>query len=463
MRESVNTFGRTSSKAIAMIWGSWLALVLLLALINPLASEMHGVIGEVAVVVHMAVTLLVISQLFAKRIALILALSLVLRTALVFWDLNFRDVFLLTNSGADTEMFYYWAVEVGEDLGLLSADIRGGAFSKMFGLLFYLTGPIRVFAQYTNALFGLTSVILIHQMLIQLPLRDRSAQRALALAAFLPNALVLTAIFLRESVIALLVTISVVNFVRWYQSGSFRHIVVAIGSVLSASIFHAGVIAVGVGMIFVFLAYQPGKGRFGPGWKTVPYLILFAAVVFLVATRYPDLFLGKFEQVESGEDVIDIANFRGGGSKYLTDVEVQSYGDLVRYGPLRSLYFLAAPLPWDFRGLTDVFAFLFDSVFYLGSVIAFLLQFHRLAASERALGVGVLVVILVSVTVFGAGVSNSGTALRHRFKLLALFLTLAALATTRSRSELSMVRRSNRSNERLLETAGVPNHGTQIV
>lgn len=461
MRESVNTTGRTSSKALAMIWGSWLALVLLLALTNPLASEIRDVLGEVAVVVHMMVTLLVISQLFEKRIALILALSLVLRTALVFWDLNFRDVVLLTNSGADTEMFYYWAVEVGEDLGLLSADIRGGAFSKMYGLLFYLIGPIRVFAQYTNALFGLTSVLLIHQVLSQLPLSDRRAQRALALVALLPNTLVLTAIFLRESVIALLVTIAVVSFLRWYQSGSLRHIVVAIASVLTASIFHAGVIAVGVGMVFVFLAYQPGKGRFGPGWKTVPYLMLFAAIVFLVATRYPDLFLGKFEQVKSGEDVIDIANFRGGGSKYLTNIEVESYGDLVRYGPLRSLYFLASPLPWDFRGLSDVFAFLFDSVFYVSAVIIFILQYRKLAASERALGFGVLVVILVSVTVFGAGVSNSGTALRHRFKLLALFLTLAALAMTKSRSEPPMVHQSTLSDERIRETADALKHGTE--
>lgn len=427
--------GRAAPRAIALVWSSWLALVLLLALINPLAPRMQSTIGDVAVIIHMVVTLIVISQLFKNRIAIILALSLVLRTALVFWDLNFRDVFLLTNSGADTEMFYYWAVEVAEDPSLLSADIRGGAFSKLFGLLFFLIGPVRVFGQYTNALFGFTAVLIIHQVLCHLQLSDRGFQRALALAALLPNALVLSAIFLRESVIALLVTVSVYSFVRWYQTGSFRHIAVAVASILTASVFHAGVIAVGVGMVLAFLAYQPMKGRFGPGWKTIPYLLVFAAIVYLVVTRYPDLFLGKFEQVESGEDVIDVANYRGGGSKYLTGIEVENYGDLLRYGPLRTLYFLASPLPWDFRGLADVFAFLFDSLFYLGSVVAFIVQYRRLDPSEKVLGIGILAVILVSVTVFGAGVSNSGTALRHRFKLLALFLTLAALALTKLRSE----------------------------
>lgn len=453
--------GRAAPKAIALIWSSWLALVLLLALIHPLAPGMPSTIGEIAVISHLVVTLIVISLIFKNRIAVVLALSLVLRTALVFWDLNFRDVFLLTNSGADTEMFYYWAVEVAEDPNLLSADIRGGAFSKLFGLLFFLIGPVRVFGQYTNALFGFTAVLVIHQVLCHLPLSDRGLRRALVLAALLPNALVLSAIFLRESVIALLVTVSVFGFVRWYQTGSFRDIVVAVASILTASVFHSGVIAVGAGMVLVFLAYQPGKDHFGPGWKTIPYLFVFAAIVYLVATRYPDLFLGKFERVESGEDVIGVANSRGGASEYLTGIEVENYGDLLRYGPLRTLYFLASPLPWDFRGLADVFAFLFDSLFYLGSVVAFLVQYRRLDASQKVLGIGILVVILVSVAVFGAGVSNSGTALRHRFKLLALFITLAALAMTKFRSESSMIHQSTPTDERLLETAGTPKQGSE--
>lgn len=430
--------------ALAMIWASWLIACLLLGLLNSPARPPE-VAAEVLVLLHTGTAVLLLGRHFERRMAIVLGLSLILRTGLVFWDLNFSHLFELPNSGADTEGYYTWAVNVAQNPTLIFDEIPyGKGFSKLFGLLFWFIGPLRVFGQYTNALFGFSILLLLASILKDLPLTEEQRNRILTLSAFLPNSLVLSAIFLRETVVAFLIAVSVFLFVRWFNQGPALSILFAAVAVLAASSFHAGVIAVGVGYMFVALFYQRDTGRFGFGFSSFLYLVFFAAIVYLVLAEYPDLFLGKFEALETADDVLTATNRRGGDSQYLTGLTVDSYADLVRFGPLRALYFLASPLPWDFRGLMDIVTFLTDSVFYVGVPLLVLVRLRRLAPRTRGLAIGLLVVLFVSSLVFGAGVSNAGTATRHRFKLISLVMVLLAIAAAAGR--------------RSVEKRGTPGH-----
>lgn len=429
--------------ALALIWGGWLAIVLLLSLLNS-PGRPPEVAAEVLVLLHTGATVLLLARYLDRRTAVVLGLSLILRTGLVFWDLNFSHFFALPNSGADSEMYYRLAVEVANDPTLIFEDIRGGVFSKVFGLLFWLVGPLRVFGQYTNALLGLSILLLLEGILKCLQLSDIQRFRVLAVSALLPNTLVMSSIFLRETMVAFLVAISVYFFVRWFNQGSPLNMILAAAAVLAASSLHAGVIGVGVGYMLVALFYQRDTGRFGFGFSSFLYLAFFAAIVYLVLAEYPDLFLGKFEALETADDVLTATNRRGGDSQYLTGLTVDSYADLIRFGPLRALYFLASPMPWDFRGLLDVITFLTDSVFFVGVPLLVLVRLRRLGPRTRALAIGLLVVLLVASLVFGAGVSNAGTATRHRFKLISLVMVLLAIAVAAGR--------------RSVEKRGTPGH-----
>lgn len=416
--------------AISVIWGSWLAAVLVLALLNP-AIPSSGVLGDLTVLAHVGVALLVISIAYPPRIATLLAISLAARTALVFWDLYFSHVARIIHSGADSEGFYSTALRVSQDLNLLSEDVYGEIFTKMFGLLFHVIGPSRIFAQYTNALLGLTLALLVYSILRELKMRERATFWVMALAALLPNSLMLSAVFLRESVMAALIAASLLYFVRWFNRGVPLRIVLALLLVIVASAFHAGVIAVGVGYMFIALFYRRKKQRFRFGAQSLPYLLLFAAILAVTVVQYPDVFLGKFEQFESETEVVRAANYRRGGSTYLTDLVVEDYGDLIGYGPLRALYFITSPMPWDFRGLFDVLTFIFDSLFYLGVPVLAVRNLRNIH-DRKSLLLALMVIIVLAALVFGAGVSNAGTALRHRYKLISIFLILAAVTIDRS-------------------------------
>lgn len=431
-----------TSRALAGIWGSWLFLVLVLSLLRGSSFGSTQVNSEFAVLVHTTTAAILLITLCQRPIALLLGASLSLRTALVFWDTYFRNAFVLPGSGADSEMFYFWALRVAEEPSLIYAELPGDIYSKMYGLLFHLMGPERLFAQYTNALMGLTLVIVVYRILQELGVDESGRFRTLALAAFFPNALILSSLFLRESIIALLVAVSILYFQRWMLLGGLPRLLTSIALVLGASLFHSGVAPILLAYMIVAVLYRREAGTYGFTLQSIPYLAIFMGVVALLAIQYPDLFLGKFRTFETEADLLVILNRREGGSTYLTDMPVNTVNDLVTLGPVRAAFFLASPVPWNWRNITDILTFLLDSLFYM-TVLGATLRNARRLGEFRSVGFALLAVVIISTFVFGLGVSNAGTALRHRYKLFAVFLVLAGvvLNVARARGRQQLVRR----------------------
>jgi hypothetical protein len=138
-----------------------------------------------------------------------------------------------------------------------------------------------------------------------------------------------------------------------------------------------------------------------------------------------DLILVKMKRLENIKDIYSAANMRLGESAYLVHLEINSPLDLAIFGPIKSIYFLASPLPMNWRGFMDVFAFFSDSLMYLGVIIYYLMNRSKFE-DKRALILSLIVSIIGAVFIFGIGVSNTGTAVRHRQKLIPLFIVLLA-------------------------------------
>ncbi|MEA4830697.1 MAG: hypothetical protein VB121_12045, partial [Enterococcus thailandicus] len=124
-------------------------------------------IGLFLVIIHLIISGIIILNLEIKFNFIIL-FAFLIRIVFMLWDLYARNIFILPNSEGDTQFYYDWAVRVGEDLTYLTQGIRGGLYSKIIGILFYFTGPMRILAQYINVLFGLMVVIVVNNILSQL-------------------------------------------------------------------------------------------------------------------------------------------------------------------------------------------------------------------------------------------------------------------------------------------------------
>lgn len=116
-------------------------------------------------------------------------------------------------------------------------------------------------------------------------------------------------------------------------------------------------------------------------------------------------------------------------SAYLTWLKVDDPILGVIFSPLRMFYFLFSPIPFDWRGISDVIAFTMDS-----SVYAYLcwkiFQYRKNENGKMnvALRRYLIIGILAMTFVFAFGTKNAGTAMRHRAKYATLFVVTYAVS-----------------------------------
>ena len=90
--------------------------------------------------------------------------------------------------------------------------------------------------------------------------------------------------------------------------------------------------------------------------------------------------------------------------------------------PIRSIYFLFSPFPWDVKKISHLVG-LFDSLLYI--TLAFLIFLNLKAILKDPTLKIILLILICYFIIFGVGVSNFGTGIRHRSKFLIELILLA--------------------------------------
>ena len=252
-------------------------------------------------------------------------------------------------------------------------------------------------------------------------------KKVLLIAVLFPNSIIMSSIFLRESFPTFFIAISILCFVKWMNDYKQINFIGAIIFLLIASIFHSAVIGISMGYIFSYLLYDYKTNRFKFSIKTIFLFALVILVVFTLYFKFNDLIFSKFKGVEGIDDILEKASRPGqGGSGYLKEITLTNPIQIFIYGPIRSLYFIGSPVPFDWRGLSDVLTFITDSLLYLGTIFLFIKN-YRYIKRNKPLIISLFVMILGVTFIFGIGVGNAGTAMRHRQKLIVPFLSLLSL------------------------------------
>jgi hypothetical protein len=370
----------------------------------------------------------------------ILVGTLGLRLAVLYFDL-YTGV-PIYSSGADTEAFYAYALMFGNDPSLvLNDDLWGEIYPRCLGLLFWLIGPSRVFAQYTNVLLGLSALICVGRAMEYLSIGPSVQNRVTAVIAFLPVPIVLSAILLREAIVVFCVSLSVLALSRWMVQDKAMHVGMAFLALAIAAMFHSGSLGVMAGIVAAVILYNRELGRFTVSVKRIFRLAPVLGGLGLVLVKFPDLFVKKFGGIEGIDDVYAVAEVSRGGSAYLSGVTVESFGDLIVIAPLKAFYLVFSPMPMDWRGVSDVVMFLVDSVFFIATAVA-IVKLRTLSRGRmKAAAVAAALAIVGAALVFGLGTGAAGTAVRHRDKLVPLCaVCLASWAQNRQDQRMFSVR-----------------------
>lgn len=405
------------------IWLFYFIEIVILALIKPFVSNFEAV-GAIAVLVHAIFSLLVLYT-YKKNIRDIFIIGYSLRLTGLFWDIFARKIFVLPHSGADTEGFYRAALLISENISNIGSTKE--LYVQINSFLFHLIGPQRIFAQYLNVLLGISTIYLFYKTMNILKIDTKIKNKMLIVVALFPTSVILSSVFLREMAPTFFVMLSLYYFMKWYQHPRYTYMFLSFVYIGIASTFHSGVIGIAIGYLFSYLFYN--HKTTGLKFTVKSIAIFLVMLIFLIPSIsfFSNQIFGKFGNLEKAEDIYSAtARAQTGGAVYLNNMSINNLTDFIFYSPIRSIYFLTSPLPWNWRGFNDIATFFLDSLFYLYTGIV-AVKLYKNKKNHKVIITLLLLMIITTSVIFGTGVSNAGTALRHRQKISPLFFVLLSV------------------------------------
>lgn len=395
------------------------------SLISPF-TQMNESIGIIVVLINSIFVYLALYRVAKgdKNVLALLVVAFCGRMLLLLLDLYGRHIFILPGSGNDTEMFHSSA------LNFPNFGIMDNPYSFFIGVIYSLAADQRIVAQYVNLLLSISTILIVMKIFEHFNITYHIKLLMLAIIAFIPNYLITSVILLRESLMIFLLAASLLYFVKWWKNNHLIYFVLSIVFVLLGSIFHSGVIANAVTYILVFILCNNRERKFKLNFNSTMAASIFIIIFMVFFNQYSETFLGKFGDIEDVNDITRRTTLaQDGGSAYEVGGEVNSFTDLLINSPIRIFYFITSPLPWYWRGLNDIIAFVFSAMFYF---LSYVYSFKALKISQKGnaksfIVVGLLLAIL-SAFIFAWGVSNAGTAMRHRDKFIVNYIVLLGLS-----------------------------------
>ena len=369
------------------------------------------------------VSVLVLFFIYGKRNLRhqnLLSFGFLLRLFLLFAD--YYHWFPILHSGSDTEGFHRIALRNAHSL--VKYVITN--YTVFLTFVYEATDCSRLIAQFINVLLGIGIIVLVQQCMRMLKINKVTELTVVCVLVFLPNLTIFSAILLREAWVEFFVVMSLYFFVKWFIYGNALNIVLVVVSMLTASYMHSGVIGLLVGYAIAFIAYNPKiqKATFS---KTTVISLILLIVLSVGLSSHLELFTEKFASYDNLDDIVDIANSKGGGgADYLTWINTNSVTQSILLAPLKMFYFLFSPLPTEWRGMKDIVGFLIDGAVYMG--LCYSIMKHKAQSKVHAKLKYFLLISLIAVTfIFAYGAKNAGTAIRHRAKIISVVLVIYAL------------------------------------
>lgn len=359
-----------------------------------------------------------------------------LRFILLFLD--YYHIIVLPGSGGDTETFHEYALN---NQGSSIKDYLTN-YSLFLTYLYAVTDCSRLFAQYLNLIMGMFTILWLNKAMKLANIDNKYRFRCIKILAFLPNVAIFSVILLREAWVELFIIISVYYFVKWFNDRKgIKNICISFVCIIAAAWMHVGCIALLFGYMICVLIYDRKAVRVHFSRYSIAAMIIMA-VFIIVLLAYADSFFSRLSQYsglasdEFIEAVMGLQDSVEAESAYLTWLSYSNPVHLVLFVPLKMFYFLYSPIPFDWRGMMDIVAFLLDSSIYLFlsyKIVSTSIVNKKFRYLRNFLLIGFLVITFM----LAMGTISSGTAIRHRAKILSLLLVCYGITMSYNKKSIA--------------------------
>lgn len=384
----------------------FLPLLILEAFINVVFKEQIN--RELFAVIYILINSVALMVWFAiksnnKTIFMILTFGLLIRLVALIYD---QSVTLLPFNNADAYKFHELAVETAEALPDILLQHFTGFYSQVLGIIYYFFGPYRFWGQYLNVVLVVLAATKLIDIAELLKIKDINAALMIGLWLFMPIPFLMGYALIREGSMYYFIVLGIYYFLKWFEKCNPAYIILTIIPIYIASCYHEGAIVIVVPMLYAFLFYDKKKERIKFNFINIAFLTVAIIGAIVIVTQNSDSFIDK-TNAETG-----------GGSSYLTALEINNPLQFIMYAPIKGFYLLYSPMPWLVRGGLDIATFMFDTCLWIYATYNILRNFRKVDTKYKIL----FIAIFVAGMVYGMGTHNTGTAIRHRNKFMSLML-----------------------------------------
>ena len=300
--------------------------------------------------------------------------------------------------------------------------------SWLIAVPYSLFGRSILMAQSLSLLFGMGSIFL-GWLLAKNIWDNYIAKKVGWTIALFPSLVLYSALILREAYIIFFITVALYGVVSWLKTENIKSFIIAMIGFIGAIYFH-GAMLVGAIIFLLILGKTSFKYFLKSFFKLriklniLVIFILFITISLLyLSNKIYVPYLGNFK---NSIDIVNLQektkNATRGTASWPEWTKINSPIELVYKAPVRSLYLVFAPFPWDVShsrhliGMFDAFLYMYLSFLILKNI--------KVIWKDPVLKI-ILIILLSYLFVFGIGVGNFGTGIRHRSKFVVMFILLA--------------------------------------
>ena len=368
---------------------------------------------------------------------------LCLRMFVLYLDYYGKDIANVLHSGGDTENFYMWGVVISENLSKIK-EISYTRYTDFLGILYWIIGDQRFFSQFINLIAGMWSIFVFYKILDLLNLKDSKKLFFLAIYGLYPQNIIFSSILLREALIQFFFIYSLFFFTKWLMLNNKINLVKTLVFISLSSFLHSGMVFSLLVYVFMFLFLDVKNYKFNFSFKKIVLCVLICGMAISYITNNTSILSGKFSFLLSEGNSSLIERYQSGkgsegGATYLQNYKINSVTGFILLMPLRLIYFIFSPMPYDVRGVGDLAAILLDSSFYYFLTYT-IIKTRKIISRNffRVFPKIFFIIFFVLSLGFAIGTSNSGTAIRHRSKLFPALLLVVVFIETIKQDKVSI-------------------------
>ena len=256
-------------------------------------------------------------------------------------------------------------------------DVSMSAFKSSFfisyiiAILYSLSERSVMMAQSISLLFGTLSVLM-SWTLAQKLWDNRTAMKVGWFVALFPSLILYSALVMREIYVCFFLLVALNYVVDWSRTGSLKSFFLVILNFMIGMVFHGGVI-VGLIVFLVIFFLKHIKELFKKifnGFILYKPFIGFALIAtFIVYNGVSNIYIPKigtitnFDKLKKNILYKNIVTHRG-DAKYPDWVIAKSLNELIYKIPIKGIYFIFSPFPWDVKKSSHLMA-MFDGFLHL--------------------------------------------------------------------------------------------------